>query len=136
MKVRIAASITITLTVILIIFIFLQIPSVERLRADVAVSNDNMTGFNTNTDALYFGSMASGNTGERKFFVINSKDYAASIKIGAHGEAAGWLQFIPDNFNLDKKERKEVLARMRVPADAAEGNHTAEVLIVARRKWL
>lgn len=98
----------------------------------IKVTNTTTIGFNTQTDALYFGTVPRGyGSAVRKFDVKNNFDHIVNVEIYATGsELAQWIS-INNNytFTLLPKEDKRIEITATVPNNTNIGNYSAELII-------
>jgi len=94
---------------------FMPVYKVEDLGIDVYVYNKG--GFNLDTDAIHFGIVPPGGSGERSM-VIRANELRTIIRMETYGDISGWVSVSENNFVLEPYENRTVLVRVAVPEDA------------------
>lgn len=98
----------------------------------IKVTNSSTIGFNTQTDALYFGTVPAGyGSSVRKFYLTNDLDYEVVVKIMAQGdELAQWVRLNSNNtFNLKPHEVKNIEITADVPNNTIVKEYNASLII-------
>ncbi|MFC2136037.1 hypothetical protein ACFLTH_15590 [Bacteroidota bacterium] len=91
----------------------------------------NHVGLVGDRDAVKFGGIMPGGSGERGINVSNDFDFPVKIRITTKGEKSDWITIKENNFILEPHTSKEVKLRVNIPATAVipdtKINHTGTV---------
>jgi len=112
-------------------FEYTDILQVNSYGMDVRVTDDGITGFNIDTDALHFGSMSAG-SGSQRELVINNVEEEIKVQIIKKGTMATWVTN-PNNILVKKGHGYNITFHMTVPQGTPLGNYTGEVIISLRK---
>lgn len=93
----------------------------------VAVTHDNVLGFNAATDKLYFGTIAPGGHAERWTHLDTSVDAVAVIRM--EGDVADWMSVTRNNVRVAANQREDIIIRVTAPDDTPVGNYTGAAVI-------
>jgi hypothetical protein len=93
----------------------------------VKVISPGVGGFNTDKDALRFGSVPVGSSGERYFIFHTNED--AVVKIVPSGDMVRFFSLSDYNFFLAKDDTKQIVADINIPEGTALGNYSGEINI-------
>lgn len=99
---------------------------------DMFLTVSNYTGFNVDTDAIYFGTIPNGGSGKR-IILLHNLDVNSEVLIKKEGNFMDWILLEENNFFMEANESKNVSVSVRVPADADYGNYTGKLKIVFKR---
>ena len=102
---------------------------IEEIPMDFKV--DNYLGIVTDNDALHFGTLSPGNSGDRFISLKNDNTFPVTITITFKGEAGKYIWTEPE-FILEEGEEREITIRVTVPSDLAYGNYTGTAYITFR----
>lgn len=101
---------------------------------DVKVSDH--FGLNADTDAIKFGMIKSGTSGERSILINNSAKYPLRVVIIKSGYIADWVKASENNFILKENESKQINFEVFAPKDSNFGNYTGKVKIIFKKTFL
>jgi uncharacterized membrane protein len=90
----------------------------------------NYTGFNLDTDALYFGAIAPGGSGERDLIISNEHTSDRSVKVYLLGELSAWVRPSESAFILSGGENKSVKFHVDIPEGAEYGEYEGTIRLV------
>ena len=93
----------------------------------------NYTGFNVNTSALFFGTVAKSGSSERYVVVTNEYSEELKVKINIKGELEDWTSLSEKKFMLEKNANKTVNVKVNIPPDAESGGYTGTMEIRFRK---
>jgi len=99
------------------VFIIYNTVSYDTKKLDMHLMVGNYTGFNVDTDAIYFGTIMPFGIGTRIINVANSNQ-TSIVDIKAYGELKGWIYVSENNFILKPNEEKTVKVMVYVPENA------------------
>jgi len=110
----------------------------QEIPMQITVVNESRIGFNTQTDALYFGIVPMGyGSSVRKFEIINTNNFSVNVDINSYGsELSDWIALNIDEDRLELKnyEKKTIEITANVPQNVSTGNYTAKLSIIMIRK--
>ncbi len=113
---------------ILIGMILISAQQTPTKKIGMFVKVDDYTGFNTNTDALYFGTVMPNGQSVRIINITNlGNDSLVSIKI--QGELKKWVEISKNNFNLKTNETEPLQLKINIPKNAKFDNYSGELEI-------
>ncbi len=116
------------------LYISSRIIKIDTLLMDVEVTdNSRRMGFNVDTDALHFGTMARGATGGRFIRLNNTGGEPAAIQLVPQGQFASWIVFDRNNFVLGQQSNVSVHVTVHVPPDAPLGVYNGTMEVVYRK---
>lgn len=98
----------------------------EELGIFVKVSN--YTGFNVDTDAIYFGTLPNSGKATRIVQIANS-DRESKVTLSATGKAAEWITLPNQTLLLQPGETANIPVSIAIPPNAPEGNFGGRLLI-------
>ena len=90
---------------------------------------DDYLGFTTEADALRFGVLRPGDSGQRYIVFNNSNTYPVSITIRFAGEAGKYVRAEPQEFTLEPREGRKLDFDLKTPAYLPYGNYTGRAHI-------
>lgn len=90
-------------------------------------------GFNTDTDAIHFGTIPRGNMGSRNITIENSEHASARILIKTYGEISGWVDVSENNFVLKKGEKRDVKFTIILPEGIEKKKYSGTARIMLMR---
>ncbi len=108
-------------------------PSSKDIPVFVEVVKETKIGFNTRTDALYFGTIPSGDSGRRFLEIANDHSTPVEVQIGVEGAIATWVRSSDNYFVLQPGEKSQISIEMYVPSDVQAGNYTGRMSILMKR---
>ena len=97
--------------------------------------NDHF-GLNADADAIKFGMLMPGTTGERAIFVNNSATYPLRVVILKSGYIADWVSVSETDFILGQQETRRVVFTVYAPKDAEFGKYTGKSKIIFKKTML
>ncbi len=103
------------------------------LDANVRVGEN--IGFNTDPDALRFGTIVPGGASKRFINVTHSNDFPMSVSITAEGDIAEYLSTSDNNFVVGPEEDRKVSIYVSTPGYIQKGNYSGRVYIQFKRAW-
>lgn len=115
-----------------LLFNYSTIVDIKELKMYITVGE--IVGFNVGTEAVFFGTIQRGGSGNRDLIVTNNYTFPVKIDIRAYGELAKWVYVSENGFLLQPNENKTVKVSLIVPKDANFGNYTG-ILKVNFRKF-
>lgn len=102
---------------------------IEEVQMDFEV--DDYVGINTDADALHFGTVPPGNTGQRFVSLKNDNTFPVVITIAFKGEAGKYAWTEPE-LVLDGGEARNITVSVAVPEDMAYGSYIGTVYFTFR----
>jgi len=128
MEERIAILLSVLL-VLVIVFAGMRMTPIKSVKydMDLHVKGAKRVGFNVDTDAVHFGIVPPGASGERS--VVVETDVEARIKIKSSGELAEWVSVSDNDFVLGRDELKKISITASVPTNAKTGKYEGEITI-------
>ena len=109
-------------------FIMAHQPEVVEVRMQLNVAD--YTGFNLDTDALYFGAISPGGSGTRDLNMVNDRSGPRKVSVFLEGELAGWVQPSEGSFVIDGGGSKAVTFKVSVPPSAVTGEYSGTIRLV------
>jgi hypothetical protein len=106
-------------------------PDVKKLDMFFQVS-DRM-GFNTDTDALYFGKGYPGSVTKRQILLNNSHPYPVIVSIKVNGDISQFISVSENDFMLQPGEVKYVMYFLETAGDTPHGNYSGQSTFVFRK---
>jgi|TARA_B100001964_G_scaffold94910_1_gene106364 uncharacterized membrane protein len=100
---------------------------------DMLVKVDDHFGLNADADAIKFGMIMPGTSGERSIMVNNSAAYPLKAIILKSGYIADWVKVSENNFILKENENRQIIFEVSAPENADYGNYTGEVKIIFKK---
>jgi len=105
----------ILLIIIISSFLIVYNPTLyETKQIDMYLTVGNYTGFNVDTDAIYFGTIMPSGRGTRIINITNSNQISI-VNIKSYGELKEWIYISENNFILNPNEDKTVNVMVYVP---------------------
>ncbi len=111
-------------------FIFIKS---ENIYMDLTVGNN--IGFNTDTDALHFGTLYPGGEARRTIIIRNSNNFPVTVSIGVSGEMADWVTVVNDDILVGPKSNSSIDFIASPPPGTGLGTYTGNSLVVMKRKF-
>jgi hypothetical protein len=111
-------------------FIFIK---TENVPMDITVANK--IGFNTDTDALHFGTVYPGGEARRTIVIRNSNDFPVSVDIGVFGDISGWVTVHDRLFTIGPMDNSSVDFTVDTPDGTEPGTYTGYSTFVMKRKF-
>jgi len=99
---------------------------------DMFLTVSNYTGFNVDTDAIYFGTIPPGGSGKR-IIVLHNLDMNSEVLIKKEGNFVDWVVLDEDDFFMEANESKNVSIGVEVPANAEYRNYTGKLNIIFKK---
>jgi hypothetical protein len=93
----------------------------------------NYTGFDVNTSALFFGTVAGGGISERYVDIGNEFSQPLNVQVFFTGDLAPWASASEAAFRLDVDGTRTVNVSVHVPAGAEPGDYSGTMEVVFRR---
>ncbi len=103
---------------------------------DMYVNVGDHFGLNADADAIRFGMVKPGTSGERSIFVNNSAAYPLRVIILKSGYIADWVTTSDNNFVLSQNEGKDIIFEVHAPKNAYYGNYNGKVQIIFKKVFL
>ena len=126
-------GICLILCIIFIAMLFYQFRSVDTKTLKIYYQVADKVGFNTNTDALYFGRGLPGSGATRTIQLNNSYSYPVMVSITLSGDITPYLSVSDNNFLLEPGELKVITYFIATPADTPYGNLTGSTTFIFKR---
>ncbi len=95
---------------------------------DVFVKVSNYTGFNVDTDAIYFGTLPNSGKSTRIVQIANS-DRESKVMLDATGMASEWIIITNKTFIMRPGETANIPISIIIPSDAPEGSFDGRLRI-------
>ena len=115
------------------IYYHLHKPEVIIVSMDLTVEDSDVIGFNSDTDALHFGTMPPGSRGNRIINISNNQDYPIIIQIAFEGDLAPLVIATPNPLIIQPDKTSSVLFEVTVPVGAKERTYNGTAYIIQRR---
>lgn len=90
-------------------------------------------GLNADADAIRFGMVMPGTSGERSVLVNNNAIYPLRVVILKSGDIADWVKLSENNFILKKNESRQIVFEVNAPENSSFGNYTGKVKIIFKK---
>ncbi len=90
-------------------------------------------GINADADAMKFGMIMPGTSGERSILVSNSATYPLRVVILKSGDMADWVNPSENKFILKENESKQIIFEVNAPKNSNFGNYTGKVKIIFKK---
>lgn len=100
---------------------------------DMAAKVGDHFGLNADADAIRFGMVIPGTSGERSVLISNNAAYPLSVIILKSGDIAGWVDISENNFILKKNESRQIIFWLNAPKNSDFGNYTGKVQIIFKK---
>ncbi|MBU0929731.1 MAG: hypothetical protein KJ623_01525 [Nanoarchaeota archaeon] len=98
-------------------FIIYNSVSYDTKKLDIYLTVGNYTGFNVDTDAIYFGTIMPSGIGT-KIINIANLNQTSIINIKVYGGLKGWIYVSENNFILKPNEDRTLEIIVRIPENA------------------
>ena len=131
-KIFILLSILLFGSLFVVYFWFFQIPVETKIVKMHAVVN-NYTGFNTDTDAIYFGTIPGKGIAERNFNLTNSGNENLVVNLYVEGNISQFVSFPDNNFKIKANSVESVKAILNIPDGTELGEYSGTLYITFRR---
>ena|SRR3989338_2941380 len=95
-------------------------------------SGRSLLGFNTDQDALKFGTVSPGAWVKRSVYA--QYKHKADVKVFMTGDLAPWVRIEPNNFSIVPNQTQQVFFELNVPLDIADGNYTGRARFCFKKK--
>lgn len=105
----------------------------EIITLDMVVKVNDHFGLNADADAIKFGMIMPGTSGERSITVDNSAAYPLRVVILKSGYIADWVKVSENNFILKENENRQVIFKVSAPENSNYGNYTGKVKIIFKK---
>ena len=120
--------------VIVAYFFLFNIPvDVKTVKMYILVSN--YTGFNVDTDCLYFGTVPGEGQAERTLNVTNDGDEKLLVNFYPGGNISKFISFSKNNFVIEPKSREQIKAIVYIPHGTQLGEYSGFLNIFFRRNF-
>ena len=96
----------------------------------------NRIGFNTNREALNFGTVYPGSESRRKLLITNNNDFPVEVIIENSGNLSPWVSVERNSFIVYPEEETGVWYTVSAPRDAPYSAFSGQTRVVFRRKFL
>ncbi|MEE9405960.1 MAG: hypothetical protein V3V26_00980 [Candidatus Aenigmarchaeota archaeon] len=110
-----------------VVFFLSHSQEITEVRMHLKVSN--YTGFNLDTDALYFGTISPGGSGTRELNLVNGEGEKRTM-VFLIGELGKWVYPAENNFIIGKNSNRSLKFTVVVPQDAEFGEYEGTVRLV------
>ena len=98
----------------------------ESFYASVNIVDDNLIGFNADSNDLNFGTISRGESSLRKIVIDNKYDFPIIAVVEIDGDIEQLLNFDKE-FYIDKYEKKSIPFNVFVDYNVLEGNYSGNV---------
>ena len=119
------------LSVIAVLF-YIYLP-VETKIVKMQVFVSNYTGFNVDTDALYFGTVPGKGTAERSFSIDNTLDIDLFVHLSTEGNISSFVSISKNDFPIKAKSSDKVKITVNIPDGIEKGEYSGELYVIFRR---
>ncbi len=92
-------------------------------------------GFNTGTEALYFGTVIPPGSSTRYINVSHDERFPMKLKITTSGEMSEWMHVSENNFVVNPGQTKTIKVMAQIPKDVPLGNYTGTLYIDFKKVW-
>lgn len=99
---------------------------VRAVEYDMYLTVENISGFNTDTDAVYFGAIQPTGGGTKLIDFTNGPS-RVYVSIVLSGELAGWVYVSDNNFYMNPFEQKQIKVTVAVPLGAEYRDYTGKI---------
>ena len=121
--------IALTITAASLFFLGIYNPvSYDTKKIDMHLTVGSYTGFNVDSDAVYFGTIMPYGIVTRTINITNL-DKMSLVNMKVYGDMKGWIYVSENNFILGPNENKDVRIMIYVPKDAEYKNYEGELKI-------
>ncbi|MBU0898865.1 MAG: hypothetical protein KJ613_03550 [Nanoarchaeota archaeon] len=124
--------IIIFLSLFIVYFWFFQLP-IETKTVKMHVLVSNYTGFNLDTDVMYFGSVPGKGSVEKGFNLTNSGNENLIVNIYSEGNISQFVSFSKNNFVLKPDSIDNILVIADIPEGTELGEYSGTLYITFRR---
>lgn len=107
------------------------IENIMNLDMDVKVGDH--FGLNADADAVRFGMIKPGTSGERAILVNNNAKYPLRVVILKSGYIANWVKVSENNFILKENESKQINFEVFAPNNINFGNYTGNIKVILKK---
>ena len=128
-KKKIILFLVIIASVVISILVYPYFSPLHIEEIDMYITVGNYTGFNVNTSALFFGTVAKSGSSERYVVVTNEYSEELKVKINIKGELEDWTSLSEKKFMLEKNANKTVNVKVNIPPDVEFGDYTSTMEI-------
>ncbi len=115
-------------------YVSYRVVDVKNLKMYLTVGNN--LGFNTDTNAIYFGTVPTGGSSSRTISIKNERCSKCLVKINSEGKISNFINVSNNNFFMNKGESKDVKIEVFVPDSLNEGNYTGTLKIYFLKKTI
>ncbi len=106
----------------------------EEIAMDLKVGS--AIGFNTDRDALHFGTVYPGTESRRKVIISNNNSFPVLVQIENSGNFSQWVTTESNNFIVEPYEKRGVWYSASPPADAQSSIYLGSSRIIFKRKLI
>jgi len=136
MNIKILAAIAIISVMIFGYLLFNYISIFKTVELEMHLQVNNYTGFNIDTDKIYFGTIPPNGSGKRNISIENSENFPLKALILTGGELAHWVSTTENNFIVKPGQTKEITLVVKVPENAKYGNYTGIVKVILKKIYI
>lgn len=130
----IALLFIVSLLCVFVTIILYHIIVIERIYyQDIHVKVAGNIGLNADTDAIWFGKLMPGSSGERGVFLTNNATYPLKVTIIVKGKVTDWITISHNNFVLEPSSVQKVIFEAKAPMDASYGNYTGRAKFIFKK---
>jgi len=123
----------IIISVMLTVIYYFGIVLIEVEEFDMDILIGDNVGFNTNTDALHFGTVYAGGRSTRSINVHNQNDFPIEVVIKMEGEVSDWILIANNNIILEPGSNTSIKFTADTPADVKKGAYQGKAKILIKR---
>ena len=102
----------------------------ETKELDVILKVDDKVGLNVDSDAVKFGKVPPGGSGQRTISLKNNHNTPLKVDIRFSGEVRYFVHVSDNYFWLEPQETKEITAVAHVPKDTEFGIYTGKMRVL------
>ncbi|MFH1445376.1 MAG: hypothetical protein ABIF08_02760 [Nanoarchaeota archaeon] len=113
---------------IIAVFFYFYLP-VETQAIKMYVTVSNYTGFNVDTDAIYFGTLPGVGTASRKFNLTNNIKEDLFVHISSDGNISEFLSISKNNFLMERSSVEEIVVAVTIPNGNEIGEYSGTLYV-------
>lgn len=114
--------IILSLVVLVIASLFIGHSSTPTAEIEMFAKVSNYTGFNVDTEAIFFGTLIPSSQSTRIINITNNNG-ASLVKLKTKGELKKWVTLSEKQFTLEKDEIKTIKINIAIPKNAQFGEY-------------
>lgn len=99
---------------------------------DMYLTVANYTGFNIDTEAIFFGTVIKGGTA-RRIITINNYHIESNVFIVIEGDLKKWVSISDNNFTMHPNESRNITISTSIPQNAEFKNYTGKLRILFKK---